>query len=1145
MEADLSAPPVVAVVVTHEPGNWFEETLTSLADQDYPNLSVLVIDAASTEDPTARVAAILPRAFVRRLEAVCPYGVAANDVIGIVEGASHFLFCHDDVALAPDAIRVMVEEAFRSNAGVATPKLVDWDRPDRLLAVGLAADKSGVVDALVERGELDQEQHDSVRDVFVAPGAATLVRADLFASLGGFDPEVAERGEDLHLSWRAHLAGARVIVVPGARVRHLEASRRARRVGTGEPGAADRAEALADRNRIRTLLACYSIVSLTWMLPLIVVYAFGDAVAALLGGHPGQAARRLRNLVAAFGAPAGLLRSRRRIQQQRQVPDRRVRRLQSRGNARLRAWMRARLEGPEAGLPFAEPGTLGSEDDDDLLALRRRPVRPVRARPVRGGTVAVRTIRPAAGTDVDDRMAADRGDGAPAGGGSEVAAGFGVPDATSIGRGGWRAPLIASGVLLVLLIVGSRSLVGHGVPAVGQLPATGGGVGSWWRAWWSTWQPGGLGSTGPNSPALALLALAGTVCFGAVGTLQHVLVLGPLVVGPLGVYRASRWYGSQRGRLAALVAYALLPLSYNALAHGHWDGLLAYATAPWAIGMLGRLSDSLPYPATRFSRIGPRVLVVALLTAVAGAFVPSWILVVPVIGLALAAGSLLVGQVPTAQRFAVVGVAAGVGAFVLLLPWSLGAVSTRATFFGAPVGPAGRESFASLMRMHTGAIGSGPLGWGLLAAAALPLVLGRSWRLAWAARLWIVALVCVAWAWMGLRGWVPIASPEVVLAPAGAALAGSVGLGVVAFELDLPGYRFGWRQGASAVAAAGLLLTLFPVLAGAGGGHWNLPAAGPSTVLAREENAPGGDYRLLWVGAPAAIPTASAPLGDGQAWATSYDGAPDVTDEWPGGAPAGATAFRRDIRLAEAGLTTRLGHLLAPLGVRYIILPDDDAPVGSGGVATTPASGLEAGLRLQTDMYALDPDPNYTVYENAAWAPARSVLPASAVGAVTTTGATALRRLETTDLSAARPVLTGGHQQDVRGAVPGGSTLLVSAGSAAAWRLRVAGRTLHAKPAFGAALAFTIPSGAAGRASLSATPSAALRVGQLLLVAVWAAVLLVIGLDRRRRVRSGTPDETVRPEWFTPLTPARRPTRTRAVSNAPVGMDSDELWIDA
>ena len=52
----------------------------------------------------------------------------------VVEGASHFVFCHDDVAPAPDAIRLMVEEAFRSNAGVVAPKLVDWDDAERLLA---------------------------------------------------------------------------------------------------------------------------------------------------------------------------------------------------------------------------------------------------------------------------------------------------------------------------------------------------------------------------------------------------------------------------------------------------------------------------------------------------------------------------------------------------------------------------------------------------------------------------------------------------------------------------------------------------------------------------------------------------------------------------------------------------------------------------------------------------------------------------------------------------------------------------------------------------------------------------------------------------------------------------------------------------
>ena len=58
----VAAPAVVAVVVTHDAGPWFEETLASLAASDYPNLSVLVIDAASTEDPVPRVASVLPGA---------------------------------------------------------------------------------------------------------------------------------------------------------------------------------------------------------------------------------------------------------------------------------------------------------------------------------------------------------------------------------------------------------------------------------------------------------------------------------------------------------------------------------------------------------------------------------------------------------------------------------------------------------------------------------------------------------------------------------------------------------------------------------------------------------------------------------------------------------------------------------------------------------------------------------------------------------------------------------------------------------------------------------------------------------------------------------------------------------------------------
>ncbi|MGD1011018.1 MAG: glycosyltransferase [Acidimicrobiales bacterium] len=219
------APPVVAVVVAHDPGPWFEECLQSLGAQDYPNLDVLVVDAASREELTARVAAVLPRAFIFRQAENAGFSVAANEALELVEGASHLLICHDDVAPAGDAVRLMVGEALRSNAGVVGPKFVDWETPDRLLDLGMGVDRFGVAVDRVERGELDQAQHDEVREVFAVPGGFTLVRSDLFSALGGFDPEIEMFGEDVDLCWRAQVAGARIVVVPSARVRHLQAVR--------------------------------------------------------------------------------------------------------------------------------------------------------------------------------------------------------------------------------------------------------------------------------------------------------------------------------------------------------------------------------------------------------------------------------------------------------------------------------------------------------------------------------------------------------------------------------------------------------------------------------------------------------------------------------------------------------------------------------------------------------------------------------------------------------------------------------------------------------------------------------------------------------------------------------------------------------
>ena len=226
------------------------------------------------------------------------------------------------------------------------------------------------------------------------------------------------------------------------------------------------------------------------------------------------------------------------------------------------------------------------------------------------------------------------------------------------------------------------------------------------------------------------------------------------------------------------------------------------------------------------------------------------------------------------------------------------------------------------------------------------------------------------------------AAPEVGLAPAAAALAGSVALGVVAFELDLPGYLFGWRQLAAAVAGVALAVSAVPMLVAASHGRWYLPTADASSVLAFLPSAQNGDYRVLWVGAPDAVPLAARPLNSGIGYGTSNDGEPDVTTQWITGRTGATPQLAGDLRLVQNRLTTKFGHLVAPMAVRYIVVPNHNAPAGAGGQAVLTPGALLAGLELQTDLQVVNADPNYTVYQNSAWAPARAILPPAAVPVV-------------------------------------------------------------------------------------------------------------------------------------------------------------------
>jgi len=351
-DARDATPSVLAVMVAHQPGEWFEETLDSIATQDYPRLKVMVIDTAADRELAARVGASIPRAVVLDASDTVGFGAAVNTVLDTEAESAFLLVCHDDIALAPDAVRVMVTESLRSNAGVMGPKLVEFDRPDRLQHVGLEVDRFGVAADLIEPAELDQEQFDFVADFSAVPTACMLVRTDLFSQLGGFDPSITFRGDDINLCWRAHLAGARVMVAPDARVRHIEDLQS--RTGV------DDVRRTRARHQLRTVLATSSLPSLIVTLPLQMILTAGEALLAMVTGNFSQMADVLSAYSWNLRRLGDVSRRRKLLRNDRRRHFTDLKQTQHAGSVRIAAFVRGQIGRNRGGLGSASRGLSAS-----------------------------------------------------------------------------------------------------------------------------------------------------------------------------------------------------------------------------------------------------------------------------------------------------------------------------------------------------------------------------------------------------------------------------------------------------------------------------------------------------------------------------------------------------------------------------------------------------------------------------------------------------------------------------------------------------------------------------------------------------------------------------------------------------------------
>jgi hypothetical protein len=587
------------------------------------------------------------------------------------------------------------------------------------------------------------------------------------------------------------------------------------------------------------------------------------------------------------------------------------------------------------------------------------------------------------------------------------------------------------------------------------------------------------------------------------GLLQTLFTLGLLVVGSAGAWRLSAVFTSSRARIAALLVYSFSPIVSGAMSGGRLTVLVVYAATPWVLDLTRRAAgietadpDSAELDVADGIvdlAMGDRVrrtLAAALVLALAVAFAPVMLPLTVVLTVVFAVGSILArGSIATAGWSLAAGLGAAVGAAILNLPW-ITSWSWEGIVGAPPIGEAGL-GLLPLASFEIGRTDFAALVLALYLPVLAAVMLARAWRLTWAIRASLMVLTFGALAVLADQGSIPVAMPEagVLLVPVALGLSIAAAAALAAFDLDVRGGTFGWRQPLGILASVAVVVGLAPGVAALADGSFQVP----TTPLARlldaslPDASPAGDYNVLLIGDARLLPVPATEYRDGVSWAIIDDGALDVRDRWMPPSNAAASLVTTALDEMASTSTLRAGRLLAPLAIRFVVVPEFDGVDSTVNDPLPLPTGLVAALEDQLDLVAVRPGlPTLEAFENRAWVPKQAELDAAAAPASEAAGAEVLVR---TDLSASVPLFVGADQL-------GTSTDDVSAGVVHLgvpfddnWTLSVDGTSVEPRRAFGETTAFDAASPGAG--SLRYDTSALRWLAVVAQTLLWLAAIVV------------------------------------------------------
>lgn len=304
-----SMPRVTAVILAWGDEPVLEESVRAVLASEDVRPDVVLVDNGCTSGAVDHLSAVAGVTVVRPGENL---GFAAGCNLGARHASGDYLaFVNGDAVVCSDALGRLVA-GLGEDVGLTTASLRLYDEPETINSAGNPVHYLGLSWAGGHGGSAaaHEREHPGPEDVASATGAATVVRADRFAALGGFCEPMFAYCEDTDLSLRCWQHGWRVVLVPDAIVRHrYEFSRNPHKLF------------LLERNRLLMVLTVYS-----WRLLAVVLAPLLAMEVAMLATavKDGWAGRKVAGWWWLLRHAALVRRRRREVQAARVVPDTRL-----------------------------------------------------------------------------------------------------------------------------------------------------------------------------------------------------------------------------------------------------------------------------------------------------------------------------------------------------------------------------------------------------------------------------------------------------------------------------------------------------------------------------------------------------------------------------------------------------------------------------------------------------------------------------------------------------------------------------------------------------------------------------------------------------------------------------------------------------